>query len=141
MTGPFLAGIESWAKGAAPFNGPVAGPFWQQSPPTQPFPYCRYFNVGPAIPEYFTNPNQAIDNVRLQFSFWGSNTSPNYLLYQYANQFIARFKAATIPLSSGIVLACLPSATAYSVPVDPRMKDKDGNPVYHVAVDLRFKAS
>jgi hypothetical protein len=95
-------------------------------------------NVGQAIPEYFTNPLQAIDNVRLQFSFWGLK---NIDLFTWANQLIARFKAAQIPIDSGVVLACLPSATPYAVPVDPRFKDTGGGPVYHVAVDLRFKAS
>lgn len=138
MTPQFLSGVENWAKGAAPFQGGMlgVGPFWQQAPPGQAFPYCRWMNVGPGIPEYFTNPNQLVENIRLQFSFWGTD---NNALFGYANQLAARFKAATIPLSSGVVLACLPSGTPYGVGVDPKYKSPDGQPVYHVALDLRFK--
>lgn len=142
MTIEFLTALGEIAAAAPPFTGAApacAGPFWWVAPPGTAEPFCTYFNVGPGLPELFTDGSE-IERLRLQFSVFHTN---NAAAFTIAGQVRGQLVRASLPVSgtAGRCLAILPAGEIYALPVNPREKSAAGQPVFHVAFDLAFTLS
>jgi len=134
---PYLASaVVAFAKADHPFIAPenVSGPWWQQLPPSNTFPYCSFIIIGAGALDWYTD-QSSLEQVRLRFSIFHTN---NNLAFTYANQIATKFTNAKLTLDRGLCVGCLPVAMPYALPVPATEKNSDGSPVYHVATDFRL---